>query len=410
MTAGIDVAGKRTTISPEAVTRWIYLDNAATTRTDPAVVDAMLPFFTQSFGNPSSSHDFGRAAASTMALARRQVQSLIGAASEDEIVFTAGATEANNAALRQAMRRESRNEVVVSAVEHPAILAVVADLEKHHGLVVHRIGVDAAGRLDMSAYRDALNKRTALVSMMAANNQTGTVFPIGELAALAHEVGAIFHTDAVQAAGKIALNVQAGEIDLLSLSAHKLHGPKGVGALYVRKGTKFRALMRGGRQERARRAGTENVPGIIGFGMAARLAKERMATDGVQISALRERLERGIEARINSCLILGDMDNRVPGTSCTAFDGADGEEILHRLNRSSIAASAGSACTAGNMEPSHVVRAMGVPFTAAHGVVRFSLSRETSKDDIDRVLTVLPAIVAQARQNSPFAARPTAAE
>lgn len=410
MTTGIDVAGKRTTILPEAATRWIYLDNAATTRTDPAVVDAMLPFFTQSFGNPSSSHDFGRAAASTMALARRQVQSLIGAASEDEIVFTAGATEANNAALRQALRRESRNEVVVSAVEHPAVLAVVADLEKHHGLTVHRIGVDAAGRLDMSAYRDALNKRTALVSVMTANNQTGTVFPISELAAMAHEVGAVFHTDAVQAAGKILLNIQASEIDMLSLSAHKLHGPKGVGALYVRKSTKFRALLRGGRQERARRAGTENVPGIIGFGMAARLAKERMATDGVQISALRERLERGIEARINAAIILGDRDNRLPGTSCVAFDGADGEEILHRLNRSSIAASAGSACTAGSMEPSHVVRAMGVPFTAAHGVVRFSLSRETSMDDIDRVLTVLPAIVAQARQSSPFAARSTAAE
>lgn len=402
--SGTDIAEAEMRLSPEAVTHWTYLDNAATTSTDPAVVAAMLPFFTQSFGNPSSAHDFGRAAAAAVANARRQVQALIGAASEDEIVFTAGATEANNAALRQALRRESRNEVVTSAVEHPAVLAVLADLEKHNRLVIHRIGVDRFGRLDMPAYRAALSRRTALVSMMWANNETGTLFPVPELATLAHAVGAVFHTDAVQAAGKIPIDVQAAPIDLVSLSAHKLHGPKGIGALYVRKNTKFRALLRGGRQERARRAGTENVPGIVGFGAAAAFALERMEDDAARIANLRDRLEYGILAAIKDSFVLGDTRSRVPGTSAIAFDGADGEELLHRLNQAGIAASSGSACAAGSMEPSHVVRAMGVPYTAAHGVLRFSLSRETTDDDIDRVIAALPAVVAKARENSLFAA------
>lgn len=402
--SGTDIADTGERLLPEAVTHWTYLDNAATTRTDPDVVAAMLPFFTQSFGNPSSTHDFGRAAAAAVAAARRQVQALTGAASEDEIVFTAGATEANNAALRQALRRENRNEVVTSAVEHPAVLAVLADLEKHNGLVIHRIGVDRFGRLDMPAYRAALSRRTALVSMMWANNETGTLFPVPELATLAHAVGAVFHTDAVQAAGKIPLEVRSSDIDLLSLSAHKLHGPKGIGALYVRKGTKFRALLRGGRQERARRAGTENVPGIVGFGAAAALALERMESDAARIANLRDRLEYGVLTAINGSAVLGDTRNRVPGTCAITFDGAEGEELLHRLNQAGIAASSGSACAAGSMEPSHVVRAMGVPYTAAHGVLRFSLSRETTSDDIDRVLTALPAIVAKARENSLFAA------
>ncbi|MDR3526095.1 MAG: aminotransferase class V-fold PLP-dependent enzyme, partial [Rhizomicrobium sp.] len=245
---------------------WAYLDNNATTRTDPEVAAAMLPFFSQSFGNPSSAHNFGDAAGAAVAYARRQVQALLGAEHETEIVFTAGATEANNAALLQALRREERNELIISAVEHPAILAVVADQEKHHGMVAHRIGVDGCGRLDMAAYRRALSRKTALVSIMAANNETGTIFPVAELAEMAHAVGALFHSDAVQAAGKIVLDLKNTKIDMLSLSAHKFHGPKGIGALYVRKSTKFRALLRGGRQERSRRAGTENVPGIIGLG------------------------------------------------------------------------------------------------------------------------------------------------
>lgn len=382
---------------------WAYFDNAATTRTDPDVVQAMLPFFDQSFGNPSSTHDFGKAAAAAVAEARRQVQSLIGAEHDSEIVFTAGATEANNAALLQSLRREERNEVITTTVEHPAVLAVLADQEKHAGIVVHRIGVDRHGRLDRTAFRRALSRRVALVSVMLANNETGTIFPVADLAALAHDVGAVFHTDAVQAAGKIPIDVTATSIDLLSLSAHKFHGPKGVGALYVRRSTKFRALIRGGRQERARRAGTENVPAIVGLGKAAELAVARFGENRL-VAALRDRLERTIVATINGAFVLGDGPNRVPGTSAIAFDGADGEEILFRLNQAGFAASAGSACSSGAIEPSHVVRAMRVPYSAAHGVVRFSLSRANSDDEVDRLLGVLPEIVAEARAGSLFAA------
>lgn len=395
---------------PEAATHWVYLDNAATTRTDPDVVQAMLPFFTQSFGNPSSDHDFGCAAAAGVARARQQVQALIGADLDQEIIFTAGATEANNAALLQALRHSDRNEIVTTAVEHPSVLAVLADQVKHHGMVVHRIGVDGHGRLDKTAFRRALGRRTALVSVMWANNETGTLFPIPELAMMAHEAGAIFHTDAVQAAGKVPIDVKFTCVDMLSLSAHKFHGPKGAGALYLRKSLRLRALLRGGRQERARRAGTENVPGIVGFGRAAELAVERLEANALHVAALRDWLERTIVAAIPGCFILGDTQRRVPGTSAIAFDGADGEEILLRLNKAGIAASAGAACSSGAMEPSHVVRAMGVPFTAAHGVLRFSLSLETSEDDIGRLISVLPDIVAAARAGSVFAPRRTAAE
>lgn len=376
---------------------WAYLDNNATTRTDPEVVAAMLPFFSQSFGNPSSSHDFGKAAAAAVAYARRQVQVLLGAEHDTEIVFTAGATEANNAALLQALRREERNEVIVSSVEHPAILGVVADQEKHHGIVVHRIGVDGSGRLDVAAYRRALSTKTALVSIMWANNETGTVFPVPDLAAMAHEAGALFHTDAVQAAGKLAIDLKNTQIDMLSLSAHKFHGPKGVGALYVRKSTKFRAFLRGGRQERARRAGTENVPGIVGLGKAAELAAARMGDDALRIAALRDRLERSVLAIVDGSFVLGDIAHRLPGTSALAFDGADGEEVLFRLNKVGIAASAGSACASGNIEPSHVLKAMRVPYSAAMGMLRFSLSRDTSAADINHLLNELPEIVATAR-------------
>lgn len=380
--------------------QWAYFDNAATTRTDPAVVDAMLPYFTCHFGNPSSGHDYGRAAAVAVTEARRAVGELVGARDESEIVFTAGATEANTTALLQALGRGDRNEVVVSAVEHPSVLSALADLERRYGLIVHRIGVDGDGRLDCDAYRRALGQRTALVSLMWANNETGVVFPVGELAAMAHEVGALFHSDAVQAAGKIPIDVDTAEIDLLSLSAHKFHGPKGIGALYVRKGTVFRALLRGGRQERARRAGTENVPAIVGFGRAAQLAQRFLSEDGGRMVALREALERSILAAIPACNVLGGKNRRLPGTAAIAFDNADGEEIVHRLNRVGIAVSSGAACASGNIEPSHVVRAMRVPQTAVHGVVRFSLSRETLAVEVDRLCNVLPGVVAGARRET----------
>ena len=403
--AGADVATLWRRTTPEATTRWAYLDNNATTRTDPDVVRAMLPFFTQSFGNPSSSHDFGAVAADALAEARRQVQALLGGEHADEIVFTAGATEANNSALRQALQRDGRDELIVSAVEHPAILAVCADLEKGRGLRVHRIGVDGRGCLDIPAYRRALGPRTALASIMWANNETGTIFPVAELAKMAHGAGALFHSDATQAVGRIPVDLASTPIDMLSLSAHKFHGPKGVGALYVRKGTKFHPLVRGGRQERGRRAGTENVPGIVGLGAAAALARDRLADDSVAIARLRDALERSLRSTISDCFVLGDVENRLPGTCAIAFDGAESEEALLNLNRAGIAASAGSACASGAIEPSHVLRAMRVPYAAALGALRFSLSRDNTQAEIDRVVDVLPRIVAASRLGSPLATR-----
>jgi cysteine desulfurase len=365
----------------------------------------MLPFFSQSFGNPSSSHDFGCAAAGAIAEARRQLQALLGGRHADEIVFTAGATEANNTALRQALQREDRDELIVSAVEHPAVLAVCADLEKHCGVRVCRIGVDGRGRLDIPAYRRALGPRTALASIMWANNETGTIFPVAELAKMAHEAGALFHSDATQAVGRVPVDLDSTPIDMLSLSAHKFHGPKGVGALYVRKGTKLHPLVRGGRQERGRRAGTENVPGIVGLGAAAALASARLAEDSTLIAGLRDGLEYALLATIPDCFVLGDVDNRLPGTCAIAFDGAESEEVLLNLNRAGIAASAGSACASGAIEPSHVLRAMRAPYAAAMGALRFSLSRDNTQTEIDRVVDVLPRIVAASRRGSPFATR-----
>jgi len=403
--AGADVAAPCRHTASEAITHWVYLDNNATTRTDPDVVRAMLPFFTQSFGNPSSSHDFGSVAAGAIAEARRQVQSLLGGGHADEIVFTGGATEANNTALRQALPREGRDELIVSAVEHPAVLAVCADLEKHRALRVRRIGVDGRGRLDVPAYRSALGPRTALASIMSANNETGTIFPVAELAKMAHEAGALFHSDATQAVGRIPIDLESTPIDMLSLSAHKFHGPKGVGALYVRKGTKLHPLVRGGRQERGRRAGTENVPGIVGLGAAAALARARLAADSAAIAALRDGLERALLATILDCFVLGDVENRLPGTCAIAFDGAESEEVLPNLNRAGIAASAGSACASGAIEPSHVLRAMRVPYAAALGALRFSLSRDNTQAEIDRVVEVLPQIVAASRSGAPLMTR-----
>ena len=403
--AGADVAALWRQTTPEAITHRAYLDNNATTRTDPEVVRAMLPSFTQRFGNPSSSHDFGVVAAGAVAEARRQMQTLLGGERADEIVFTAGATEANNTALRQALQREDRDELIVSAVEHPAVLAVCADLEKHCGVRVCRIGVDGRGRLDIAAYRRALGPRTAMASIMWANNETGTIFPVAELAKAAHEAGALFHSDATQAVGRIPVDLASTPIDMLSLSAHKFHGPKGVGALYVRKGTKFHPLVRGGRQERGRRAGTENVPGIVGLGAAAAMARARLAEDSVTIAGLRDGLERALLATIADCFVLGDVENRLPGTCAIAFDGAESEEVLLNLNRAGIAASAGSACASGAIEPSHVLRAMRVPYAAALGALRFSLSRDNTQAEINRVVEALPQIVAASRAGSPFAMR-----
>lgn len=385
----------------------IYLDNNATTRTDPSVVQAMLPFFTEEFGNASSAHAFGRQVAGAMSQARRGVQALLGAAHDDEIVFTSGGTESNNAAIVSALAtQEGRDEIVTTSVEHQAILALVEQLAKS-GVKVHLIAVDSRGRLDLEAFRSALGPRTAIASVMWANNETGTIFPVERLAAWTRASGALFHADAVQAVGRVPIDLKASVIDMLSLSGHKLHGPKGVGALYLRKGTKFRPLIWGGAQERRRRGGTENVPGLVGLGKAAELATERLDEACVRVAALRDRLERSI-LQIGRCTVLGDSSNRLPNTTNIAFDGLDGEAILHHLNRAGIAASVGSACSSGAMEPSHVLRAMQVPANSLHGAIRFSLSHETTDDEINQVARALSDILARLRgmpQLAPLAIR-----
>lgn len=379
----------------------VYLDNNATTRMAPDVLAAMLPFFIEHFGNASSQHGFGETVSAALRQARHQVASLLGAARDQEILFCGSGTEANNTAILSALAAmPERREVITSAVEHAAILAPLAFLKQSQGVTVHHIPVDGAGRLDRAAFRSALGRRTALVSIMTANNETGTLFPVTELAAEAHAAGALFHTDAVQAAGRVPLRLADSAIDMLSLSAHKLHGPKGVGALYLRHGLRFQPLLRGGHQERGRRAGTENVPGIVGLGAAAALAGARLAETASRLAGLRDRLEAGILQAIPHCRVNGDIARRLPNTSSIAFEDVDSEAVLLPLAKLGIAASAGSACTSGSMEPSHVLRAMRLPPQALHGAVRFSLSRDTQPGEIDRLLAVLPDIVAAARARS----------
>jgi cysteine desulfurase len=388
----------------------VYLDNNATTRVFPEVVEAMVPYFTEQFGNASSIHAFGSEVGGALRQARRSLQALIGAEFDHEIIFTSGGTESNNTALRSALAANpERNEIVTSTVEHPAILSLCDWLEKHEGVTVHRIPVDKQGRLDIDAYRAALGPKTALVSLMWANNETGTIFPVDGLADLAHEAGALFHTDAVQAVGKVPIDLKSTAIDMLSLSSHKFHGPKGLGALYVRRGTRFRPLLRGGHQERGRRAGTENAPAIVGLGKAAEMTMATMTDDMARITALRDRLEKGLVQAVGHCFVTGDPYDRLPNTSTIAFEYIEGEAILLLLNKQGIAASSGSACTSGSLEPSHVLRAMEIPFTAAHGAIRFSLSRETTDADVDRVLDAVPAIIDQLREMSPFWSRDGAA-
>jgi cysteine desulfurase len=379
----------------------VYLDNNATTRVDPEVVAAMLPYFTELYGNASSIHTFGASVGEAIKAARRSVQKLLGADFDHEIVFTSGGTESDTTALLSGFESGSeRDEIVTSAVEHPAILAVCKHLSETRGAKLHLVPVDSAGRLDLDAYRRVLGPKTAVVSMMWANNETGTLFPIEFLAERAREAGALFHTDAVQAVGRLPIVLKHTKIDMLSLSGHKLHGPKGTGALYVRRGTRFRPLFRGGHQERARRAGTENTAGIAGLGKAAALAKARLDEDRSRVAALRDRLETGL-LRIDGTAAIGDREHRLCNTANITFDFLESEALLVQLSRLGIAASSGSACTSGSMEPSHVLRAMNVPFTAAQGAVRFSLSRNNDGADIDRLLEVMPGIVAKLREGTP---------
>ncbi len=379
----------------------VYLDNNATTRVDPQAVAAMLPFFTEHFGNPSSEHAFGAESRKALREAREKIAALVGAASADEILFTSGGTEADNTAIFSALAANpDRNEIVASAVEHPAVLALIRHLEAAGRIKARIIPVLSCGCLDRARYRAALSPRVALVSIMWANNETGVIFPVEALAEEAKAVGALFHTDAVQAAGREPIDVKGGPIDLLSLSAHKLHGPKGVGALYVRRGLKVAPMIHGGRQERARRGGTENIPGIVGFGKAAEIAAPRLRGDAARMRALRDRLESGLLGRVRGAAVLGAGSARLPNPSLIACADVEAEAVATMLARDGIAASTGAACAAGSHAPSHVIQAMNIGGASELGAVRFSLSRDSDDDDIDRVLMTMPDIVARLRKPS----------
>jgi cysteine desulfurase len=380
----------------------IYLDNNATTMVDPAVVEEMLPYFSEQFGNPSSLHSFGNKVGFALKKARKQVQKLLGAEYESEIIFTSCGSESDSTAILSALAAQpDRKEIITTVVEHPAILTLCEHLETE-GYIVHRLPVDKQGRLDLDDYKKLLSDKVAIVSVMWANNESGTIFPVEKMAEMAADVGVMFHTDAVQAVGKIPVNMADSDIHMLSVSGHKLHAPKGVGVLYLKRGTRFRPLLRGGHQERGRRAGTENATSIIGLGKAAEMALENMEHENTVVKAMRDRLEEGILAAVPYCFVTGDKDNRLPNTASIAFEFIEGEAILLLLNKIGIAASSGSACTSGSLEPSHVMRAMDIPYTAAHGTTRFSLSRYNTMEEIERVIDTLPPIVEQLRKLSPY--------
>ena len=380
----------------------IYLDYAATTPTHPEVVKAMLPYFSDSYGNPSSIHIFGQKAKVAMEEARERTAALIGARKE-EIVFTSGGTEADNLALKGvAFANEQKGKhIITSAVEHHAVLESLRFLEKR-GFRATCLPVDEYGLVDPEDVKAAIAEDTVLISIMHANNEVGTIQPIAEIGRIARERGVYFHTDAVQTVGHIPTDVDELGVDLLSMSAHKLYGPKGVGALYVRKGTRLVSLIHGGEQERRRRASTENIPGIVGFGKAAEIARGEMADEAVQFTALRDRLIEGLLARIEDIRLNGHPRRRLPNNVNVSIRYIEGESMLLNLDMEGIAASTGSACSSSSLEPSHVLLALGLSHEEAHGSLRFSLGRETTGEDIERVLEVLPPIVAKLRAMSPL--------
>ena len=382
----------------------IYFDNNATTKVAEQVLEEIKPLFCELYGNPSSMHTFGGQIGRRIRQAREQVARLLGC-EPSEIMFTSGGTESDNAAIKGTLAAApNRRKIITTRVEHPAVLAVCRELE-NHGYTVVELGVDRQGRLELAELAEQIDDDTALVTIMYANNETGVIFRVEMIAEMVTSKGSIFHTDAVQAVGKIPLNLSKSRIDLLSLSGHKLHGPKGVGALYVRKGTRLSPFMLGGHQEAGRRAGTENVPGIVGLGKACELAAENLEAENSKVKSLRDRLEDAILETCPDSRLNGDPENRLPNMSNISFEYIEGEAILLMLDNYGICASSGSACTSGSLEPSHVLRAMGVPFTAAHGSIRFSLSRYNTEKEVDYTIEKMPRIVNQLRELSPFVAK-----
>lgn len=384
------------------MTKTVYLDNNATTRVAPEVRDAMAPFFGELYGNPSSMHAFGGQVAKHLESAREEVARFLNCDPE-EVIFTSCATESDNTAIRGTAEFYGREtKIITTAVEHPAVLQPCRRL-KAQGHEVVELPVDSVGQIDLDQLRSELKgTKNALVSVMWANNETGTAFPVEEVATICKEYGAIFHTDAVQAAGKAPVDVKKVPVDLLAMSGHKFHAPKGIGLLYVRKGTKLKPFMLGGHQESGRRAGTENVPYIVGLAKACELARVGMEEESAKLTALRDRLEAGILASCPNVRVNGDRAHRLPNTLNVSFEYIEGEAIAYRLSDLGICISTGSACASGSLDPSHVIRAMGVPFIAVHGSVRFSLGRYNTDEDIDYVLEKLPPVIRELRELSPF--------
>jgi cysteine desulfurase len=379
----------------------IYVDNNATTRVAPQVLEAMLPYFCDSYGNPSSMHRFGGKIGRDLRDARAKVAALLGAEPE-EILFTSCGTESDSTAIWAALRANpTKKHVITTRVEHPAVKNLCEHLAKN-GYRITFVPVGRKGRLDLDYLYDHLSEDTAIVSVMWANNETGVIFPVEEIAQQLSQRGIVFHTDAVQAVGKVPIHLKHNTIAMLSLSGHKLHAPKGIGALYIRKGTKFAPFLMGGHQEFGRRGGTENVASIIGLGIASELASAHMQEENTRIKRLRDKLESELLAQVPHVLVNGDSQHRLPNTTSLAFEYIEGESILLMMDEFQICASSGSACTSGSLEPSHVLRAMGVPFTAAHGSIRFSLSIYNTEKEIDFIIDKLPPIIQRLRSMSPF--------
>jgi len=381
----------------------IYLDNNATTKMDEQVLTAMMPYLTEFYGNASSMHHFGGQLRHRIDQSRQQVAQLLHC-DPGEIIFTSGGTESDNTAIHGVLAsRPDKKHIVTSRVEHPAVRTTCRKLQAQ-GYRLTELPVDALGQLDLQQLEEAITNDTALVTIMYANNETGVVFPVDRIARIVHAKDCLFHCDAVQAVGKLPIDLQKTEIDLLSISGHKLHGPKGIGVLYVRRGTPLTPFMVGGHQESGKRAGTENVAGIVAIGQACELAQTYMAEENSRVRRLRDKLEAGLLKHCLNARVNGDTANRLPNTTNISFEFVEGEAILLLMDSLGIAASSGSACTSGSLEPSHVLRAMGVPFTAVHGSIRFSLSRYTTEEEIDFVIREMPPIIKRLREISMFSA------
>jgi cysteine desulfurase len=379
----------------------VYADNNATTRVDDEVLEEMLPYFKEFYGNPSSIHTFGRQVSGKMDLARERVATILGA-DTSEIVFTSCGTESNNYAIHCSLEAHpDKKHVITTKVEHPAVLNVCKYFGKN-GYEVTELGVDKDGMLDLDELRDSIKENTAIVSIMHANNETGVIFPIEEIGKIVKEKGVLFHCDAVQAIGKLPVDLKNSHIDLLSMSGHKLHAPKGVGVLFIRKGVRIDPLIIGGHQEDNRRSGTENVPYIIGLGKACELAEGFVKEEQTEVRRLRDKLEKGIKDQLTHVVISGENSERLPNTSNVSFEYVEGEATLLLLDMAGIATSSGSACTTGSAEPSHVLQAMGIPPVTSRGTIRFSLSKFNTEDEIDYILEKLVPIIKRLQNLSPL--------